>query len=71
MYVFALPNTLFVFGVSSMYNVIMQYLNSLLLCSTRNSTLVSLSLLFAIKIDVFSFSQVLIPTVVFFHQRNY
>ena len=40
-------------GVSSMYNVIMQYLNSFLSCSVRNLTLASLSLLFTIKIDVF------------------
>ena len=36
-----------------MYNVIMQYSNSFLSCSVRNLTLASLSLLFAIKIDVF------------------
>ena len=43
----------------------------LLLCSIRNLTLASLSLLFIIKIDVFPFLQVLIPTVVFFHESNY
>ena len=36
-----------------MYNVIMQYLNSLLSCSMRNLTLASLSRLFTIKNDVF------------------
>ena len=53
---------MFVSGVSSMYNVIIQYLYhlypflscSVLGCSIRNLTLVSLSSLFAIKIDVFS-----------------
>ena len=39
---------IFVSGVSSMYNVIMQYLNSFLSCSIRNLTLASLSLLFTI-----------------------
>ena len=43
----------------------MQYLNSVLSCSIRNLTLASLSLLLEIKIDVFPFLQVLIPTVVF------
>ena len=48
-----------------MYNVIMQYLNSFLLCSIRNLTSGSLSRLFTIKIDVFSFLKVLIQLVVF------
>ena len=48
-----------------MYNVIMQHLNSFLSYPIRNLTLASLSLLFTIKIDVFPFLQVLIPTVVF------
>ena len=43
---------MFVLGVSSMYNVIMQYLNSFLSCSIRDLTLSSLSRLFTIKIDV-------------------
>ena len=55
---------MFVSGVYSIYNVIMQYLNSFLSCSLRNLTLASLSLLFTIKIDVFPFLQVLIPAVV-------
>ena len=54
-----------------MYNVTMQYLNSLLSCSIKNLTLASLSLLFTIKIDVFPFLQVLIPAVVFFHESDY
>ena len=55
-----------------MYNVIMHYLNSFLSCSIRNLTLASLSRLFTIKINVFFFFlQVLIPTVVFFHESNY
>ena len=37
---------------SSMYNVIMHYLNSFLSCSIRNLTLASLSILLTIKIDV-------------------
>ena len=57
--------------VSSMYNVIMQYLNSFLSCSIRNLTSASLSRLLTIKIDVFPFLQVLIPTVVFSHESNY
>ena len=44
---------MFVSGVSSVYNEIMQYLNSFLSCSIRNLTLASVSLLFTIKIDVF------------------
>ena len=44
---------MFVSGVSSMSNVIMQYLNYFLSCSIRNLTSASLSLLFTIKIDVF------------------
>ena len=62
---------MFISGVSSMYNVIMQYLNSFLSCSIRSLTLASLILLFTIKIDFFPFLQVLIPTVVFFHESNY
>ena len=62
---------MFVSGVSSMYDVTMHYLNSFLSGSIRNLTLASLSRLFAIKIDVFSILQVLIPTVVFFHESNY
>ena len=50
-------------GVSSIYNVIMQYLNSFLSCSIRNLTLASLSHLFTI--DVFALLQVLILTMVF------
>ena len=57
---------MFVLGVSSMYNVIIHYLNFFLPCRIRNLTLSSLSRLFTIKIDVFfSVLQVLIPTVVF------
>ena len=37
-----------------MYNVIMHYLNFFLSCSIRNLTLVSLSRLFTLSIDVFS-----------------
>ena len=48
-----------------MYNVIMQYLNSLLSCLIRNLTLSSLSHLFTIKLMFSPFLQVLIPTVVF------
>ena len=48
-----------------MYNVVMPYLNFFLSCSIRNLTLASLSRLFTTKIDVFSFLQVLIPTVAF------
>ena len=44
---------MFVSGVSSMYNVIMQYMNSFLPCSIRNLTLASTSLLFTIITDVF------------------
>ena len=56
---------MFVSGVSSMYNVIMQRLNSFLSCSIRNLTLASLSRrLFRIK-NSFSCLQVLIHTVVF------
>ena len=52
-----------------MYNVIMHYLNSFLSCSIRNLTL---AFLFTIKIyGFFSVLQVLIPTVVFFHESNY
>ena len=46
---------MFVLGVSSMYNVIMQYLNSFLPCSIRNLTLASPSLSFTIKIYIFPF----------------
>ena len=45
---------MFVSGVSSMYNVIMHYLNSFLSCSIRTLTLASMSRLFSIKIDVFA-----------------
>ena len=62
---------MFVSGVSSMYNVIMHYLNSFLSCSIRNLALVSSSRLFTAKIDVFPFLQVLISTVVFFLEGNY
>ena len=51
-----------------MHNVIMQYLNSVLSCSMRNLALASLSRLFTI---FFPFLQILIPTVVFFHESNY
>ena len=44
---------MFVLGVSSMYNVIIHYLNFFLSCPIRNLTLSSLSRLFTIKIDVF------------------
>ena len=54
-----------------MYYVIMHYLNSFLSCSIKNLTLVSLSRLFTIKIDVFPVLQVLTPKVVFFHESNY
>ena len=54
-----------------MYNEIMQSLNFFLSCSIRNLTLAFLSVLFTIKIDVSPFLQVLIPTVVFFHESNY
>ena len=59
--------------IGSFFNVqlIMHYLNSFLSCSIRNLTLASLSRLFTIKIDVLPFLQVLIPTVVFFHESNY
>ena len=53
-----------------MYNVIMQCSNSFLSCSIRNLTLASLSLLFYNKNCFFPFVQVLIPTVVFFHESN-
>ena len=53
-----------------MYIYIMHCLN-FLSCSIRNLTLASLSRLFTIKLDVFSLLQVLIPTVVFFHESNY
>ena len=43
----------FVSRVSSMYNVIMHYLNSFLSCSIRNLTLAPLSCLFTMKSDVF------------------
>ena len=36
-----------------MYNAIVQYFNSFLSCSNKDSTSASLSLLFKIKIDVF------------------
>ena len=62
---------MFVQGIFSMYNVIMHYLNSFLSCSIRNLTLATLGRLFTIKIDVFPFLQVLIPTKVFFHESNY
>ena len=58
-------------GVSSMYIYIMHYFNFFLSCSIRNLTLASLSRLYTIKIDVFCLLQVLIPTVVFFHESNY
>ena len=45
---------MFVSGVSSMYNVIMHYLNSFLSSLIRNLTLASLSRLFTTKIGVFS-----------------
>ena len=54
-----------------MHNVIMQYLNYLLSRSIRNLTVASLSLSFTIKIDVFALLQVLILTVVFFHESNH
>ena len=38
---------------SSMYNVIVHYLNSFLSCSFRNLTLASLGILLTKKIDVF------------------
>ena len=65
---------IFVSGVFSMYNVnyyIMHHLNFFLPCSIRNLVLASLSRLFITKIDVFSLLQVLIPTMVFFHENNY
>ena len=40
-------------GVSSIYKVIMHYLNSFLSCSIRYLNLAFLSRLFTIKIDVF------------------
>ena len=59
-------------GVSSMYNVAVHYLNSFLSCSIRYLNLAFLSRLFTIKIyDFFPFLQVLIATVVFFHEGNY
>ena len=61
----------FVSGVSSMYNVIVHYLNSFLSSLIINFTVASLTCLFTIKIDVFPFLQVLIPAVVFFHESNY
>ena len=45
---------MFVLEVSSMYNVIIHYLNFFLSCLIRNLTLSSLSRLFTIKINVFS-----------------
>ena len=57
---------LFGLGQTIMYNVIMHYL--FLPCSIRNLALASL---FTIKIEFFCLSQVLIPTVVFFHESNY
>ena len=59
--------------IGSFFNVqlIMHCLNSFLSCSIRNLTFASLSRLFTIKIDVLPFLQVLIPTVVFFHESNY
>ena len=54
-----------------MNNIIMHHLNSFLSCSIRYLTLAVLSRLSTIKIDVFPFLQVLIPTVVFFHESNY
>ena len=86
MYVFALPNiSSYVLRsvsvhwmyhnvrIGSFFNVqlIMHYLNFFLSCSIRNLTLASLSRLFTIKIDGFALLQVLIPTVVFFHESNY
>ena len=44
---------MFVLGVSSMYNVVIHYLNFFLSCPIKNLTLSSLSGLFTIKIDVF------------------
>ena len=58
---------MFVSRFSSMYDVTMHYLNSFLSCSIRNLTAATLSRLFTIKIDISSFLQVLIPTVVFFY----
>ena len=40
-------------GVSSIYKVVMHYLNSFLSCSIRYLNLAFLSRLFKIKIDVF------------------
>ena len=54
-----------------MYINIMHYLISFLSCSIRNLTSSSLSRLLKIKIDVFSVLQVLIPTVVLFHESNH
>ena len=63
---------MFVSGVQLInVQLIMHYLNSFLSCSIRNLTLASLSRLFTIKIAVLPFLQVLIPTVVFFHESNY
>ena len=46
-------------------------LNSFLSCSIRNSTLVSISLLFTIKIDGFlPFLQVLFPTAIIENQLH-
>ena len=50
-----------------MYNVIVHYLNAFFYAQSETS----FSCLFTIKIDVFPFLQVLIPTVVFFHESNY
>ena len=54
-----------------MYNVIMQYSNSFLSCSIRNLTLASLSLLFAIKIDVFPNFTNFNSHSGIFHESNY
>ena len=59
--------------IRSFLNVqlIMHYLNSFLSCSIRNLILASLSRLFTIKLMFLPFLQVLIPTVVFYHESNY
>ena len=58
---------MFVSGVSSMRNVIMQYLYSFLSCSIKNLTLASLSLLFEIKLMFFPFNS----HSGLFHESNY
>ena len=59
--------------IGSFLNVqlIMHYLNSFLSCSIRNLTLAPLSRLFTKKLMFLLFLQVLISTVVFFHESNY